>query len=100
MSRSARLIPRGAAIAVLGFVVIVQTLPALAATIQTDLFVYSHGDTVTVTGDDFGPVEAVDLVTTDPNSSPVDQGTSTTDDAGHLTYQFTLAVTVPGLYDI
>src|SRR5881227_3987323 len=48
-----------------GFVLLAQTyagpIAALAATIQTDLFVYQNGDTVTVTGDGFGAAEDVDL---------------------------------------
>src|SRR5206468_7081350 len=87
-----------------GFVLLAQTyagpIAALAATIQTDLFVYQNGDTVTVTGDGFGTAEVVDLVTTDPNSAMVDQGQANTDDAGNLTYQFVLNATVPGLYDV
>ncbi|MEA2628187.1 MAG: trimeric autotransporter adhesin, partial [Chloroflexota bacterium] len=73
---------------------------ALAATIQTDLFVYQNGDTVTVTGDGFGPSETVDLVTTDPNATVVNRGGTTTDDQGSFTYQFTLNVTIAGLYDV
>src|SRR6266536_4107097 len=73
---------------------------AQAATIQTDLFVYQNGDTVTVTGQGFGSTENVDLVTTDPNSTVVDQGTAATDDAGAFTYQFVLNATVSGLYDV
>src|SRR2546423_12652493 len=87
-----------------GFVLLAQTyagpIAALAATIQTDLFVYQNGDTVTVTGDGFGPTEVVDLVTTDPAATVVDHGTATTDGAGSLTYQFILSATVPGLYTV
>ena len=86
-----------------GFLLVAQTLApmaAIAATIQTDLFVYQNGDTVTVTGDGFGPTEVVDLVTTDPAATVVDQGTATTDGAGSLTYQFILSATVPGLYTV
>ena len=35
---------------------------ALAANIQTDLFIYQNGDTVTVTGDGFGATETVGRV--------------------------------------
>ena len=56
---------------------------AIAANIQTDLFVYQNGDTVTVTGDGFGPTETVDVVTTDPNAAVVDSGSATTDDLGN-----------------
>ncbi|HUE68665.1 MAG TPA: hypothetical protein VMP38_10815, partial [Candidatus Acidoferrum sp.] len=77
---------------------ILGPMPALAATIQTDLFVYQNGDTVTVTGNGFGATETVDLVTTDPNAAVVDQGKATTDGSGNFTYQFTLNVTVAGLY--
>src|SRR5205823_6583995 len=68
--------------------------------IQTDLFVYQNGDTVTVTGDGFGATETVDLVTTDPNAAVVDSGSRTTDDAGNFTYQFILNANVPGLYTV
>src|SRR5947208_17121061 len=87
-----------------GFVLLAQTyagpIAALAATIQTDLFVYQNGDTVTVTGDGFGAAEVVDLVTTDPAATVVDRGGATTDSLGNLSYQFTLNVTVPGLSDV
>ena len=73
---------------------------AIAANIQTDLFVYQNGDTVTVTGDGFGPTESVDLVTTDPNAAVVDSGSATTDDLGNFTYHFVLNVSVPGLYTV
>ena len=55
-------------------------LPGLAAAaeISTDLWVYNDGDTVTVTGVDFGPDEVVDLVSTDPTGVIVDTGTATT----------------------
>src|SRR5438105_9769743 len=71
---------------------------ALAANIQTDLFIYQNGDTVTVTGDGFGATETVDVVTTDPNSTVVDSGSAASDELGNFTYQFTLNVTIPGLY--
>src|SRR5213594_3862215 len=83
------------AVAVIG-----PTASALAANIQTDLFVYQNGDTVTVTGDGFGATETVDVVTTDPNSTIVDSGTAPTDDAGNFTYQFILNANVPGLYTV
>lgn len=73
---------------------------ALAAEIQTDLWVYNDGDTVTVTGVDFGPAETVELVTTDPFGTLVDRGTTLTDAAGGLTYQFVLTLTSGGIYDI
>src|SRR5438552_14774714 len=73
---------------------------AIAANIQTDLFVYQNGDTVTVTGDGFGAAETVDVVTTDPNAAVIDQGTATTDSAGGFSYQFTLGATVGGLYTV
>src|SRR5438034_7716278 len=73
---------------------------AIAANIQTDLFVYQNGDTVTVTGDGFGPTESVDVVTTDPNAAVVDSGSATTDDLGNFTYHFVLNVSVPGLYTV
>jgi hypothetical protein len=73
---------------------------AIAANIQTDLFVYQNGDTVTVTGDGFGATETVDVVTRDPNAVVSDSGTATTDDLGNFTYQFVLNVSVPGLYTV
>jgi Bacterial Ig-like domain/Bacterial Ig domain len=73
---------------------------AAAATIQTDLFVYADGDTVTVTGVEFGANEVVDFVTTDPNGSVVDTGSATSDDAGNVNYAFTLHATVDGVYDV
>src|SRR5439155_4811374 len=79
---------------------ILGPIGALAATIQTDLFVYQNGDTVTVTGDGFGAAEVVDLVTTDPAATVVDHGSATTDGVGTLTNQFTLTTTVPGLYSV
>ncbi len=85
-----------------GVLLISQGLPAaaLAATIQTDVFVYQNGDTVTVTGDGFGATEVVDLVTSDPAATVVDQGTATTDDQGNFSYQFTLNAAVGGLYTV
>ena len=79
---------------------IVGPIGALAATIQTDLFVYQNGDTVTVTGDGFGVAETVDVVTTDPAATVVDHGSATTDGSGSFSYQFTLNATVSGLYDV
>src|SRR5438552_8053829 len=73
---------------------------AIAANIQTDLFIYQNGDVVTVTGDGFGASETVDLVTTDPAGGVVDRGTAATDGAGNFNYQFVLNVTVRGLYDV
>ena len=77
-------------------------LPALAAAteISTDLWVYSDGDTVTVTGIDFGADEVVSLVTTDPVGTVVDSGTTTTDGSGGFTYSFILSVTIGGIYDV
>ncbi len=87
-----------------GFLLVAQTLvapmAAIAATIQTDLFVYQNGDTVTVTGDGFGASETVDLVTTDPAVVEVDRGSAATDDQGGFSYQFTLNATVGGLYTV
>src|SRR5437762_5569275 len=79
---------------------IVGPMGALAATIQTDLFVYQNGDTVTVTGDGFGPSETVDLVTVDPVGAVVDQGTAASDAAGNFSYQFVLNTTFGGLYTV
>src|SRR6185503_6416265 len=77
-------------------------LPALAAAteIHTDLWVYQDGDTVTVSGIDFGPIEVVDFVTTDPVGTVVDTGSATTDETGSVTYQFVLHATMDGIYDI
>jgi YDG domain/MBG domain (YGX type) len=80
--------------------IILAPVSAFAATIQTDLSVYQNGDTVTITGSGFGPTETVGLITTDPNSTIVDQGAATTDSQGSLTYQFILNATVAGLYTV
>jgi hypothetical protein len=90
------------AVAFLQAMLLLATLviPALAAaaTITTDLWVYADGDTVTVTGVDYGPTEVVDFVTTDPDGLVVDTGSTTTDELGNLTYAFVLNVTVSGIY--
>jgi hypothetical protein len=77
-------------------------LPALVAAteITTDLWVYQNGDTVTVTGIDFGADEDVELVTTDPNGVEVDRGLVHSDANGSITYSFILGSDVPGIYDI
>src|SRR4051812_16691135 len=77
-------------------------LPALAsaATIQTDLWVYQDGDTVTVTGVEYGANEVVDFVTTDPAGTVVETGSASSDDLGNVTYAFTLHATVEGIYDV
>src|SRR5690349_17710380 len=82
-------------------------LPALvaAATIQTDLFVYNDGDTVNVTGVDYGANEVVDFVTTDPDGTVVDDSAAagvspTSDDQGNVAYSFTLHATQSGLYTV
>src|SRR5437763_796409 len=100
MSKATVTLARGVGAAVLAFFVVIQGVPALAAGIHTDLFVYQNGDTVTVTGDGFGATETVDLVTTDPNATVVDQGTAQSDDLGNFTYQFVLNATIAGLYDV
>jgi hypothetical protein len=82
------------------FAISVQSLPAIAATIQTDLFIYMNGDTVTVTGDGFGPAETVDVVTTSPTAAPVDSGTADTDDLGNFSYRFILSTDESGLFDV
>jgi hypothetical protein len=79
---------------------LVAPIGALAASIQTDLFVYKNGDTVTLTGVEYGPSETVDILTTDPDGTEVDRGTATTDEAGSFAYQFTLRATIAGLYDV
>ena len=77
--------------------VLFSLAPAIAATIETDLWIYQMGDTVTVTGEGFGPDESVDLVTTDPYGAPVDSGVAGTDAFGELTYHFVHASDVSGL---
>ena len=81
-------------------VVAIQLGPVVAAEITTDLWVYQYGDTVTVTGVDFGPDEAVEIVTTDPFAVEVDRGTAQTDIYGGFTYSFTLLSDVLGIYDV
>jgi hypothetical protein len=81
-------------------VVVFAVAPALATSIQTDLWVYQYGDTVNVTGDGFGVTEAVDVVTTDPYGVEVDHGTTQSDDAGYIAYSFTLTSDLPGIYDV
>ncbi|MDQ3881003.1 MAG: hypothetical protein M3295_08020, partial [Chloroflexota bacterium] len=92
--------PRLLAFVVSVSVVLLSVAPAIAATIQTDLWVYNNGDTVTVYGDGFTPGEPVELVTTDPQGIEVDRGTVGTDEYGNLTYQFVLRATVEGIYDV
>ncbi|HUQ43753.1 MAG TPA: PxKF domain-containing protein [Candidatus Limnocylindria bacterium] len=77
-------------------------VPALAAAteIQTDLWVYQDGDTVTVTGIDFGANEVVDFLTTDPNGVVVDTGSASSDGSGGVVYAFVLHATVEGIYDV
>ena len=74
--------------------------PAFSATIQTDLWVYQMGDTVTVTGADYGAGETVEVVTTDPNGVEVDRGAASADEFGAFIYQFVLMSDVPGIYDV
>ena len=64
--------------------------PVVAAEITTDLWVYNYGDTVTVTGVDYAPLETVEMVTTDPNGAEVDRGQAAANDAGGFSYQFAL----------
>src|SRR5882672_1865022 len=77
-------------------------LPALAAAtgITTDLWVYQDGDTVTVTGVDFGANEVVDFVTTDPDGVVVDTGAAPSDELGGVVYQFVLHATQSGIYSV
>jgi hypothetical protein len=77
-------------------------VPALVAAtgITTDLWVYQDGDTVTVTGADYGPNEVVDFVTTDPDGVVVDTGSASSDAAGAAQYQFVLHATQAGIYDV
>ena len=85
----------------LGFLIIMLAVqPAFSATIQTDLWIYQQGDTVTVTGADYGSGETVEIVTTDPNGVEVDRGAASADELGGFTYQFVLMSDVPGIYDV
>jgi hypothetical protein len=77
-----------------------QMAPAIAAEITTDLWVYNYGDTVTVTGVDYAPLETVELVTTDPYGVEVDRGQVAADEYGGFTYQFVLLSDVSGIYDV
>ena len=84
------------------FLMATLVLPALAsaAEISTDLWIYQYGDTVTVTGVDFGADEDVTVVTTDPFGAGVDSGVAHTDATGGFTYAFVLLSDVPGIYDV
>lgn len=88
-----------AALAMLG-ILTMQAMPAIAATIETDLWVYENGDTVTVFGDGFAPFETVELVTTTPLRTEIDRGTIPTDSTGSLTYRFILNTTETGIFDV
>jgi hypothetical protein len=79
---------------------VISPLASLAASIQTDLWVYQYGDTVTVSGVDFAPGEVVELITTDPNGAGVDSGATNADASGAFTYQFVLLSNVAGIYDV
>jgi hypothetical protein len=81
-------------------VVLFAVAPALATSIQTDLWVYQYGDTVSVSGDGFGANESVEVVTTDPYGVVVDDGTVPSDESGNIAYSFTLLSDVPGIYDV
>jgi hypothetical protein len=100
MSKATASFARGVGAALLAFLVVLPGVPALAAGIHTDLFVYQDGDTVTVSGDGFAAAETVDLVTTDPGGGAVDEGQAVADDAGGFAYQFVLHATVAGLYQV
>ena len=89
----------GLQIALLVFGLVAPAI-AVAAAIQTDLWVYQNGDTVTVTGVEFGASEDVVVVSTDPSGQQVDRGTATTAADGGFTYTFVLNVTTPGIYDV
>jgi hypothetical protein len=73
---------------------------AIAATINTDLWIYQKGDTVKVFGEDFGPTETVDIVTTSPTGAPVDGGSADTDELGAFAYSFVLNSDESGIFDI
>src|SRR5215212_5304370 len=72
----------------------------LGATIETELWVYNNGDTVTVMGADFGPTEIVDVVTSDPEGNLVDAGQATTGTNGGFSYSFVLNTEATGLFDV
>jgi hypothetical protein len=97
--RRARNLLIGLQIALLVFGLVAPAI-AVAATIQTDLWVYQNGDTVTVTGVEYGASENVVVVSTDPAGTEVDRGSATTDGNGSFTYEFVLNVTIPGIYDV
>jgi hypothetical protein len=77
-----------------------QIAPVAATEIATDVWIYQYGDTVTVTGIDFGANETVEIVTTDPYTTEVDRGQAQTDEVGGFTYSFVLLSDVPGIYDV
>jgi hypothetical protein len=81
-------------------VLLLAVAPALATSIQTDLWVYQYGDTVSISGDGFGAFEDVEIVTTDPFATEVDRGTVQSDDSGYIHYSFVLLSDVPGIYDV
>jgi len=71
---------------------------AQAAAIQTDMWVYQTGDTVTVTGEGFAANEMVAFTATDPLGSIIDTGQALADNTGNVQYRFILMATVPGIY--
>jgi hypothetical protein len=101
MSVSAR-VARFAAVLQALLLMATLVLPALVAAteITTDLWIYQQGDTVTVTGIDFGSDETVEIVTNDPYGAETDRGTAQTDNSGGFTYAFVLASGVAGVYDV
>ncbi len=69
-----------------------NTPPALLATLT--------GNTVTVTGTDFGADELVDVTTNDPAGSQVDSGPAQADASGAFTYSFQLSNPSSGTYSV
>src|SRR4051794_16471887 len=71
---------------------------ARAATIQTDLQIYSAGDTVTVAGSGFSAGEDVTFTTTDPLGDFIDIGDALADHSGDVPSSFVPPEGPPGPY--
>src|SRR5438552_2018369 len=67
-----------------------STPPSLSATLS--------GETVTITGLDFGASDVVDLTTTAPDGSTIDTGSANADANGAFTYTFSLVSPAGGTY--
>ncbi|MFN2614306.1 MAG: hypothetical protein ABR552_05735, partial [Actinomycetota bacterium] len=89
-----------AALALAIALVVFLSSAAVAAMIQTDLYIYQNGDTVNVTGTGFGASEVVGFRTTDPNEVVVDAGSATSDESGNVAYSFVLNATTGGIYTV